>query len=227
MKKLLAVLLMMTLSTSLLIGCTGKESTDNGNDAAVNQEADVNLDEAESEIETEPETTEPAVDNAAIPASEWLNGKIQIDGVVYDFPIEAATLAENGWTMATKFPVPARPGSNALIYFEKGDLRLETNVTSIVGTEVPMEEGAVSSIHYWTDGSNKDISMEFPGGVTLGTSKADVEKVLPSEFEYDAEFKRFKYFQEGDMGDLDIKIILSEDESVVTEISYTYWTESL
>ncbi len=156
-------------------------------------------------------------------ASEWLDAMITIDGVTYQFPMAAQELVDNGWDMEDGFPFPARPGSNALVKFTKGDYMLSTNVTSVTGTEVPMEEGSVSYITVY-EGHNDNLPIVFPGGITLGMTKEEVEAILPSEFEYEAKYKWFKYRQEETMGQLVIEIQLTEDESTVSGISYSFWS---
>lgn len=174
---------------------------------------------------TQGNSTENKEENKESGVTEWLIPKIEIDGVTYTFPMEAQELVKNGWEMDDNFPVPARPGANALIVFYKEGLELFTNVSSTTGKEQPIEEGEVCSIVYGNSNSNKDIPMAFPGGITLGMSKAEVEKILPEEFEYDEKYHYFKYLKETDLGKLDIQIQMTEDDSEVKEIHYTCWTE--
>ena len=158
-------------------------------------------------------------------ASDWLIPKIEIEGVVYTFPMEAQELVDNGWTMINKFPVGARPGAHAGINFTKGDLTFFTNISSTTGVEQKMEEGEVSSISYSEEYSNIQVSLKFPGGVTLGMSKADVEKILPTEFKYVEKYKYYQYKKDTEQGQIEILVRLTDDESVVKEIDYTCWTK--
>lgn len=163
--------------------------------------------------------------NGSGSAQDWLIPKIEIDGVEYTFPMEAEELVKNGWVMDENFSVPARPGSNALIIFTKDNMELFTNVSSTTGKEQPIEKGEVCSIVYGNTNSNKDVPMAFPGGITLGMSKAEVEKNIPEEFEYDDKYHCFKYVKETEQGKLDIEIQMTDDDSEVKEIHYTCWTK--
>lgn len=205
MKKAVALLAVGAVSIALVIG-VGIASKE-GNQVANTQGKEENKEQ-----------------NSSL-GRDWLVPKIEIDGVEYVFPMEAAELEKNGWVMDDNFPVPARPGANALIIFTKGDLELFTNVSSTIGKEQPIEEGEVCSLVYGNENSNKAISMKFPGGVVLGMSKAEVEKILPEEFEYDEKYHCFKYLKETEQGKLDIKIHMTDDDSEVKEIHYTCWTK--
>lgn len=213
MKKAVALLAVGAVSIALVIGVgvTSKE----GN-------------QAENQVENtqgKEENKEANKEQNSSSGRDWLVPKIEIDGVEYVFPMEAAELEKNGWVMDDDFPAPARPGANAVIVFTKGDLELFTNVSSTIGKEQPIEEGEVCSLVYGNENSNKAISMKFPGGVALGMSKAEVEKILPEEFEYDEKYHCFKYLKETEQGKLDIKIHMTDDDSEVKEIHYTCWTK--
>ena len=153
--------------------------------------------------------------------SEMSADMIQIDGITYCFPMAAQELVNNGWVMEDGFPFPARPGSNALVGFTKGYLELETNVTSVTGTEVPMEEGSISYLIFSSE-YNKDIPVVFPGNITFGMSKEEAEKVLPNGFTYDADKDSHVYEKQEENGELIIQIKYSANE--VIGISYSFWS---
>ena len=193
MKKLFVSLFIMSMSISMLVGCGGSDRDNNKNP---NTENDSNQDKDTEEKETETTNengsgegnSEDTSGNTGIAASDWLVPKITIDGVDYTFPMEAQELVDNGWTMINKFPIGARPGANAGINFTKGDLTLFTNISSTTGAEQTMEEGEVCSVYYAADTDNAKVPISFPGGITLGMSKAEVEKILPTEFVYSEKY---------------------------------------
>ncbi len=230
MKKVFVVLLIMSMSISMLVGCGGSDKDTNKNpntenDSKPNQDADTDKDESTEEENTSGGTSEDISGNTGIAASDWLVPKIEIDGVVYTFPMEAQELVDNGWTMINKFPIGARPGANAGINFTKGDLTLFTNISSTTGAEQKMEEGEVCSISYAEEYDNFKVPIKFPGGLTIGMSKAEAEKILPGEFEYNEKYHYFQYTSETEKGKLDIKVEMSDDDSTVERIMYTCWTK--
>ena len=219
MKRKLALSLVGVLLVGCLSGCgSNKVETENGNVESQQTEETVSTDEM---IESQESETEVSNSDVAEVVSDATT--IQIDGVSYHFPMTVQELVDNGWTMNGKFPFPARPGSNALVDFTKGDLKLSTNVTSITGAEVPMEEGAISYLSFSAE-HNNTISVVFPGNISIGMSKEEVESALSTEFVYDASKKYFEYEKQEDMGKLEIQILLTDDESQVKEISYTFWS---
>ena len=163
--------------------------------------------------------------NSKLAASDLLTPTIEIDGVAYTFPIEAKELIDNGWTMENKLAVPATPGANAGVNFTKDDYTLFTNISSTTGKEQKIEEGEVCSIHYAKDVENINVPIKFPGEIAIGMKKADVEKILPGEFEYVEKYQYFQYKKETDKGELEILIYMSEDGSEVEKINYTCWTK--
>lgn len=217
MKKLLVTLLIMSMTITMLVGCG---SSDKNTEKEPNTETNENTNEGTSE-----DASEDASNNSGTVAADWLVPKITIDGVDYTFPMEAQELVDNGWTMINKFPIGARPGANAGINFTKGDLTLFTNISSTTGAEQTMEEGEVCSIYYAADTANANVPISFPGNLTLGMSKAEVEKILPTEFVYNEKYHYFQYAKETEKGKLDIRIEMTDDDSIVKAINYICWTE--
>lgn len=218
MKKKIAILAVAAVSIAAVAGVAiASKQSGTGEHTQTNSQMNAQTNEQGN-------TEENNEQNATV-ASDWLIPKITIDGVEYTFPMEAQELVKNGWVMDDNFPVPARPGANALIMFEKDGMELFTNVSSTTGKEQPIEEGEVCSLVYGNENSNKTIPMAFPGGITLGMSKADVEKILPEEYKYDEKYHCFKYAKDTEQGKLDIQIQMTEDDSEVKEIHYTCWTK--
>lgn len=238
MKKIIVSLLIMAMSVSMLVGCgdSGKDTNkepNKENDSNVNQDADTNQNtqngqdkDTEKESETKDEaTSENSSNNKGMIATDWTVPKIEIDGVIYTFPMEAQELVDNGWTLINKLPIGARPGANAGINFTKGDLTLFTNISSTTGAEQKMEEGEVCSISYSKEYENIQVPMSFPGGIALGMSREEVVKILPGEFQYVEKYKYYQYKNETEKGKIEVLIYLSDDETVVREIDYTCWTK--
>ena len=81
------------------------------------------------------------------------------------------------------------------------------------------------SIDYFAESDNINVPITFPGNLTLGMSKTEVEQMLPDEFEYVSEYHYFKYRYDTEKGEIAIEIHMTEDDSVVERISYTCWTD--
>lgn len=159
-------------------------------------------------------------------ASDLLIPTIEIDGVVYTFPMEAQELVDNGWVMdELSVERPANPGEMVAMEFYKDDMTLFTNISTTTGETQSLEECEVCSIYYSAESDNINVPITFPGNITLGMSKAEVEQILPDEFEYNAEYHYFKYRYDTEKGEIAIEIYMTEDDSVVESISYTCWTD--
>lgn len=179
------------------------------------------------EPKTSSDTDNVATENDnTLTASDLLIPTIEIDGVVYTFSMEAQELVDNGWVM-DELPVerPANPGEMVAMEFYKDDMTLFTNISTTTGEAQSIEEGEVCSIPYFAESDNINVPITFPGNLTLGMSKAEVEQMLPDEFEYVAEYHYFKYRYDTEKGEIAVEIHMTEDDRVVEEISYTCWTD--
>ena len=74
----------------------------------------------------------------------------------------------------------------------------------------------------------KPLNDTFPvparPGAEQSMEEGEVEAALPAEYVHDANQHCFKYIYDDGVGKYDIKIYMTDDESTVEQISYTYWT---
>jgi len=150
---------------------------------------------------TEEPTTEPTNDEKA--AEEWnysapeelgndlTSFNVEIEGDVYRLPAPLSAFFDNGWEITEE-------GLGVIAEYELGFISVDLvrNDTTFEGVQLEIYDDNVVNVEncivvgiiakrysFW--GESDEISVVLPGGITIGTSKDEVESAYRSLFDSD------------------------------------------
>ena len=109
-----------------------------------------------------------------------LSMTVDIDGDLYTLPAPVTEFLNNGWSIREEKEIGA--GANGSIVLERNEKWVSVDVKNFAKYQTIAENCAVSSIGSFED--MNEVSVILSGNITLGTTKEDLEQLLPEAFEY-------------------------------------------
>lgn len=113
-----------------------------------------------------------------------LSGNVEIEGDVYTLPAAPSAFTDNGWKVASNEDVAS--GRTGYLKLSKDGKEMEVQVKNLADYQTKASNCAVIQISvYHYDGDSKEVSIKLPGGVTIGTSSADLKNWAGDKFDYE------------------------------------------
>lgn len=114
------------------------------------------------------------------------NFNVSVMGDLYNLPAPVSEFQKNGWEIVKSCDVGAGTYSQESLVMKKNGVTAEFGVYNFSKNQVDAADAAVYKIDV-SSYENKDVKLELPSSISLGTSAADVEKALKNYSDFEKE----------------------------------------
>jgi hypothetical protein len=135
-------------------------------------------------------------------SSQWNSFQFELEGAIYTLPMRWTELEANGWAAGNSRDMDEilEPGKYILnymtmVYSNKENSEIYVQFANLGDEDMPLGDCYVSGIQFAGYSWNKNTSIYFPGGLTVGSTRAEVEALYgqPSETQGASSALEWKY----------------------------------
>ncbi len=153
--------------------------------------------------------------------NDVVSGKIQVDKVIYQLPCPLKAFIDDGWKVDDEEGEYESVDSNDYesIYLLKQGYEIEVKVENDTDLALPTEYCQVTYIYTYTS-KVKDLEIVLPGGISMKSKAADLQKVMKNNDNKD-NYKAYRNDKEDDYNHY-ATVYYDNDDDKVLSIVLTY-----
>lgn len=178
MKKILTLLLATALLLSAFAACGNKEGASSSEAASSEITATPTPQPTEKPTpkpteEPTPEPSQVPVSNGMVLSNDIYSFQLEMNGVVYQFPMTYAEFTSYGWVCKDDDTEGIRSNAYGGVTFEKDGYSVYAHVTNFDINELPMNECYIGGLKADNYKLPEGFEIKLPGGIVLNKSTND------------------------------------------------------
>lgn len=153
--------------------------------------------------------------------NDVLSFNAKYDGVLYHMPAPVSEFVKNGWTLqdAPKDDIASRDFKSGIV-LRKGNQTLRTYLYNNSDKATSAENCFVTEII--NDELTTNVPLELPNGITVGSTKDDVEAACSGTNVEKSDDSMFVYYTYTKKAQQKVDILLKKETGKVTKVSVQY-----